>query len=143
MRYLPKKESKEILKNYSQFDWLKAKGEIYEKEGVIYYNGKPAFVRVNDKVYPTLEIIYEYFEKKGELPFPYVVVDKGATKFILKGADVMRPGIVEFSDFKEGDLVVVIDEEGNLLGLGIALVDSEKAKQMEKGKVIKNLKIKV
>jgi len=141
VRYLSKKEFKEILKKYPLFDWLKPKGEIYEKENIIYYNGKPVFVKADENFYPTLELIYEYYEKREKLPFPYVVVDKGATKFILKGADVMRPGIVELEEFKKGELVIVIDEGGNLLALGKALYDSEETKRMEKGKVIKNLKI--
>ncbi|AAR39059.1 NEQ206 [Nanoarchaeum equitans Kin4-M] len=140
MRYLSKKEIKELLNKY-KIDWLKPeKNKYYEKDSIIYYEGKPLFV-VKEEVYPTLELIIEHYNKKGELLFPYVRVDKGAVKPILNGADIMRPGIKEYSPFKKGDIVIVIDENDNVLTLGKALLDSTELEKMDKGKAIKNLKI--
>ncbi len=87
-------------------------------------------------VFPTL---------KGALTHPFasrrVVVDMGAVPYVAKGADVMRPGIVSYSDdFKEGDPVHVVEERhGKTLAIGKALICSELMSEHESGKVIKNL----
>ncbi|MGQ9479634.1 MAG: DUF1947 domain-containing protein [Thermoproteota archaeon] len=70
---------------------------------------------------------------------PVVVVDKGALKHVLNGADVMMPGIVKYSEFKEEDPVVVISEEYVVLAVGIALQDSSSIVKGGKGKVVKNI----
>ncbi|MEM2141054.1 MAG: PUA domain-containing protein [Nitrososphaera sp.] len=72
--------------------------------------------------------------------FPAVTVDMGAVKFVCNGAKVLRPGIVEFGQFKKGDIVVVKDQShGKMLAVGVALEDSEAAKAMPKGYVVDNL----
>ena len=59
--------------------------------------------------------------------FPSVTVDMGAVRFVCNGAKVTRPGITAFDGFKKGDIVVVKDEVHNKpLGVGIALIDSDK-----------------
>jgi len=138
-RFLSKKEIKDLIKKYPFVDWIKPKDKLWEEENIIYFQGRPYFIRVDDDYYPTLELILELYERGKEIPFPVVTVDKGATKFILNGADVMRPGIVEMDNFNKGDLVLVVDEEGNLLCLGRALYSKEEIEKMQKGKVIKNL----
>jgi malignant T-cell-amplified sequence len=68
-----------------------------------------------------------------------VTIDMGAIKFVCKGAKVMRPGIVDFDSFKNGDIVVVKDQiHGRALAVGLALKDSEAAKAMSKGYIIDN-----
>ncbi|MGC9189797.1 MAG: PUA domain-containing protein, partial [Conexivisphaera sp.] len=37
----------------------------------------------------------------------HVVVDEGAVRHVVNGANVMRPGIKEYTDFEAGDIVVV------------------------------------
>jgi PUA domain protein len=72
--------------------------------------------------------------------FPSVTVDMGAVKFVCNGAKVLRPGIVEFGQFKKGDIVVVKEQShGKMLAVGVALEDSEAAKAMPKGYVVNNL----
>jgi PUA domain protein len=64
----------------------------------------------------------------------------GAVKFVCNGAKVLRPGIVEFGNFKRGDIVTVQDQtHGKVLAVGIALEDAEVAKAMQKGYVVDNL----
>jgi len=139
-RYLSKKEIRELLRKYLFIDWIKPKDKLYEENNIIYSeDGKPLFVKNDNELFPTLELIMDYYEKTNSLPFPTVIVDRGATKYILNGADVMRPGITELDDFDKDSLVLVLDEEGNLLALGKALFSSEEIKKMQKGKVIKNL----
>ena len=72
--------------------------------------------------------------------FPNVVVDMGAIQFVCKGANIMRPGIKEFSDFKKGDIVCVIEEsQQKFLAVGIAEMSSDELKEAKKGEVIKNI----
>ena len=60
---------------------------------------------------------------------------------IVSGADVMRPGIVEFDEnIKKGDVVIVKEEGyGKPIAIGKALWDGEEFKTKEKGKCVKNL----
>lgn len=91
-------------------------------------------VQVKDAIIPflgSLEVLAQ---------FPSVTVDMGAVRFVCNGAKVLRPGIVDFMQFKKGDIVVVRDQShGKMLSVGIALEDSDNAKMMTKGYVIDNL----
>ncbi|MEM0117590.1 MAG: PUA domain-containing protein [Conexivisphaerales archaeon] len=73
--------------------------------------------------------------------FPSVKIDMGAIKFITNGANVMRPGIKEFSvDFQKDDVVIVRDEKfGKPIAVCSALISSEEAKGADKGAVLKNI----
>lgn len=72
--------------------------------------------------------------------FPYVMVDMGAVKFMCNGANVMRPGIRKYSEFKKDQIVCVIEESKHkFLAVGKALTDSSELDNMQKGEVVKNL----
>lgn len=73
--------------------------------------------------------------------FPQAVVDEGAIKFLLNGADVMRPGIRKFDDWGEAGRMVVVKEEGKgrAIAMGRSEVASSEARSMTKGSCIKNL----
>ena len=52
----------------------------------------------------------------------------------------MRPGIKNYSEFSENDIVCVIEEsQHKYLAVGKSLVNSLEMKEMSKGEVIKNL----
>jgi len=73
--------------------------------------------------------------------FPQAVVDEGAIKFLLNGADVMRPGIRKLDDWGEAGKMVVVREEkkGRAIAVGPSAVASPEARSMTKGSCIKNL----
>ena len=72
--------------------------------------------------------------------FPSVTVDMGAVKFMCNGANVMRPGIKNHSEFLKDDIVCVIEEsQHKYLAVGKSLVNSSDMKDMPKGEVVKNL----
>lgn len=72
--------------------------------------------------------------------FPSVAVDMGAVKHICNGADVMRPGIVSMNEFSKGAVVTVKDMKySKYIAVGIALVSSNEAKEMNKGAVVQNM----
>ena len=91
-------------------------------------------LKINDEYLPFLS------ETKMLEKFPNVMVDMGAIKFMCKGANVMRPGIKSHTDFKEGDLVCIIEEsQHKFLAVGKALISSEELENMEKGEVVRNM----
>lgn len=73
--------------------------------------------------------------------FPAAVVDEGAIRFMLNGADVMRPGVRKFDDWGAAGRMVVVREEkkGRAIVVGPSLVSSEDARGMAKGGCIRNL----
>ena len=91
-------------------------------------------LKVDDDYLPFLTEI-EMLKK-----FPAVTVDMGAVKFMCKGANLMRPGIKEFTEFKKDKLVCIVEEsQHKFLAVGKSLVDSSELESMEKGEVIKNI----
>ena len=72
--------------------------------------------------------------------FPAVTVDMGAVKFMCKGANLMRPGIKEFTEFQKDKLVCIVEEsQHKFLAVGKSMVSSLELEDMEKGEVIKNI----
>jgi PUA domain protein len=72
---------------------------------------------------------------------PYALVDMGAVKFLINGANVMRPGIVSFSgDFKKGQIIVVREQSHQkAIAVGMAIEDRSALDPMKKGPVVHNL----
>jgi PUA-domain protein len=70
-----------------------------------------------------------------------VVVDMGAVKFVVGGADIMRPGIKAVDDsIAHDDFVAVVDETHKKpLAVGIAMFSSQEIMELKNGKVIKNI----
>jgi len=59
---------------------------------------------------------------------------------MCKGANVMRPGIKNFTEFEKDSLVCIIEEsQHKFLAVGKAMVSSSDLENMEKGEVLKNL----
>ena len=108
------------------------------EEGITLFliNGEPMIFEIEGRYFPTLKGLLEVAVDRL-----YVVVDAGAVPFIINGADIMRPGIVEYDPgIKRGDLVVVLEERHRRpVAVGKALCSGEELAEMEKGKCIKNL----
>ena len=91
-------------------------------------------LKVNDDYLPFLTEI-EMLKR-----FPAVTVDMGAVKFMCKGANLMRPGIKEFTEFKKDNLVCIVEEsQHKFLAVGKAMVDSSELESMEKGEIVENI----
>ena len=72
--------------------------------------------------------------------FPKIVVDSGAIKFVCNGANVMRPGIKNFTKFDKDQIVCVAEETHNkFLAVGRSLLSSGELSNITKGEVVKNL----
>jgi len=120
-----KKDQKSINKNN--------KTDIKNK--LILINQLPSFFYYNDKPVPTLKYL------QANLILKKITVDMGAIKFVINGADIMRPGIKEIEEgIEKEELVVIIDENNQKpLAVGISLLSSTEMQKTTSGKVIKNI----
>ncbi len=73
--------------------------------------------------------------------FPSVTIDEGALKYIVKGADVMRPGIPKYDDWGEAGKLVIVreDKKGRAAAVGRTAVSSAEMAELKKGNCVKNL----
>jgi len=137
---ISKSESSSILTEISiqwKIDIPKIKNlEVHNiTNNVQILTGKEFIVLKLDETYIPFLTGIQILEK-----FPYVMVDMGAVKFMCNGANVMRPGIKNYSEFEQGQIVCVVEEsQKKFLSVGKALVSSSKLDMMKKGIVLKNL----
>lgn len=106
------------------------------EEGVVFVNfDSLTFVKAENRFVPFLGS-----PNALEL-FPLAVVDEGAIRYLLNGADIMRPGIRKFDDWGASGSIVVIKEEkkGRAIAIGLSTVSSFEASAMIKGSCLKNL----
>ena len=66
----------------------------------------------------------------------YVSIDDNAKDKIAKGANILAPGIIEITDFREGDYVVVL-HKNKIIALGKAKIDANEIRQ--RGVVLRNV----
>ena len=91
-----------------------------------------------NRLIPSLHLIIE--NNNFFVSLPKVVVDVGAIRFVVNGADIMRPGIRTLEGFEQNSLVIVVDEKHNKpLAVTIALFDSNTIRSMSKGRVLENI----
>jgi PUA domain protein len=78
---------------------------------------------------------------KALMSFSKITVNMGAVPHICNGADLMAPGIVKIEgNFNTNDYVLVVDERHQKpLAIAIALLGSQDARNLQRGKVAKNL----
>lgn len=130
------KEANELLKSYGLNLSKKDQVELCEDEcKFLVINKEFSFFYYEDKLVPTLR----YLQHQESLRKIYVNI--GAVKFIVNGADIMRPGITEIdAGIKKNDFVAIADEQNRkTLAVGIALFDGEEMKQQTSGKAVKNI----
>jgi predicted RNA-binding protein (TIGR00451 family) len=73
--------------------------------------------------------------------FRTATVDEGAIKYVLNGADIMRPGVRTYEDWGDSGRLVVVREEkkGRSIAVAESMVSSEEMRGMAKGPCLKNL----
>jgi PUA domain protein len=143
--FLKARESKNLLKKASEklktdLELLfKNRGdvEVFQAEvgQILLIDGKPLLIKAGEDIYPTLKFD-EYFHSAAK-----VVVDMGAVPYVCKGANVMAPGIRRFEgQFDKNSIVFVVDERhGKPIALGEILYNTEEAKSVKQGIVVKNM----
>jgi PUA domain protein len=112
-------------------------GEIVETEAftLILIQGEPMIMLMEGRPFPTVRGLLRH-----PLSSRYVTVDMGAVRYIVNGADVMAPGIVEVADdVSRNEFVWVRDQDhGKPLCVGLALMD-RKEMVGGRGRAVKNL----
>jgi PUA domain protein len=122
--------------------------EVMEIEGgrVIYIADlRPVLLKIQaanfgEVFLPTLYLIHKTpLGQKALSTYPLVLVDAGAVKHILNGADVMRPGVRSIEgEFERGSPVLIADEKRRVIAVGVALYPRGEVEAMDRGKVIHN-----
>lgn len=87
------------------------------------------------------EVYFPLLKDEVVLPtLPTATVDIGAVKFVCNGANVMRPGIVSFSDHFEKSALIVVNEASHskAIAVGRAMATAEEMKGTSKGASIEN-----
>jgi PUA-domain protein len=136
-RSLLRKASERLRMNLESLFKERMDIEVIETESdeIILVNGRPVMIKTGDTVYPTLK-----FEEYLRLA-PKVIVDMGAVPFVCKGANIMAPGVRRIEGtFDVASIVAVVDEKhGKPIALGEILYDSEEARKIKQGILVKNL----
>ena len=140
--HLKGSESKKILKMIEPFledpDALRGLAlEVAETDqdfNLILLKGRPVFMMVEERPFFTVRGALEFAPKKS-----VVVVDSGAVSYIVNGADVMAPGIVDADpDIVAGDPVVIVEERHKKpLAVGVALIPGPEMRGS--GKAVKSV----
>lgn len=115
------------------------KTSVAEDKGILLVKGKPYFFELDGQWYPTLHLLME-----NSALLPKIVVDKGAIRFVVNGADIMRPGIVTADEWtvdeKNYQVVVIVDETvGKPIAVGTCELSSAELLSRDSGKLVKNL----
>lgn len=144
-RFMKERDARKILSEFlehvhvndQQLMSLKPPVEVSGmKHGELFFiDGVPAFAKSENMLFPTL------VSARILSALPKATVNMGAVPYVCNGADVMAPGIVGFEgDFGKDDFVVILDERHRKpIAMTVALSNSEEAKKLEHGKVLKNV----
>jgi PUA-domain protein len=102
---------------------------------MVLVNKEPFFFLHEGKYVPTLKLLLK------DNILRKITVDMGAVKFVIGGADIMRPGIVDVeNNIKAGDFISVVDVNNKKpLAVGIALFSSQEIRDYKTGRVVKNI----
>ncbi len=126
----------EILGDVTYLKNRKLEYVVTDRYSFIFVDGEALFFKIGDEFFPTV---------KGALALKpgrrKVVVDSGAVEFVVKGADIMCPGIVKVDpSIEEGDLVIVVEERhGKALAIGRALMPGRQMIGRKKGKAVESI----
>lgn len=133
MRYLSGKEKKNLLGKLPKGYTIDKKDELKEFDSIL-YKGDEKFLIIDGS-----GIFLPHLKSIPLDEYNSVYVDRGAIPFIIKGADLMRPGIEIIEDgIMKGDVVMVRDStHKKVLALGYSLFSSDEMRSMSGGKVIK------
>lgn len=131
MRFLSGKEKKELSEKLPKGYVVEKKDDIKEKDEMLYKNDAKFLIIKNEKFLPHLKSI-------NEKEYKSIYVDKGAIPFVIKGADVMRPGIRLIDEKIQKDEIILIKDETHkkTLAIGFAQYSSEDMQKQEKGKSV-------
>lgn len=140
--FLKNKKIKEIRKELGTYQDIipkKSQVELVKIEdypNILLIDGEPLLMQIDNKTIPTLHAMIN-----EEITEKYATVDMGAINFVIKGADIMSPGIVDADEsITPGETIVIIEEKHHKpLAIGTSLISGPEMVENNKGKAIENL----
>ena len=131
-----KKDIKQFLEVHNEAsEVMTKKSTVYSDDPLLYVDSKPLYIYRDEEWIPSL-----LFALKYTTNLPKVTVDKGAIRFVINGADIMRPGIVKAEEFEKDSVVIIVDETTYTpIAVGRAMVGSAELLSKQEGKVISTL----
>lgn len=137
--FISKRETSEVLKEIF-YQWKitlpKCKNlKMFEIGNYMIFTSDDFYaIKINDVYIPSL-LSLDLLQQ-----FAHVTVDMNAIKFICNGANIMRPGIVNFTKFARDEIVCVVDKSHNkFLAVGKSVISSEEMQNKLRGVVIRTL----
>jgi PUA domain protein len=111
-------------------------GVLDDGSRILLLDGEIIFFEHEGRMFPALRALLD-----GLIDVPKITVDMGAVRFVVNGADIMRPGITDIDDrVKENGIVVVVDENhGKPLAVGVSKMAADDLQAASSGKVIKSI----
>jgi len=108
-------------------------GILDDGSNVLLLDGEIIFFEQSGRKFPTLRALL-----RGIIHVPQVTVDMGAVRYVVNGADIMRPGITQIDDdVSENGIVAIVDERhGKPLAVGISKLSATELREASSGKVI-------
>jgi PUA-domain protein len=111
-------------------------GILDDGSRILLLNGDIVFYELDGRFIPTLRAILGSI-----VHIPQVSVDMGAVKFVVNGADIMRPGVTHVDEEvrKDGIVAVVDERHGKPLAVGISIFSAADLRAATSGKVVKSV----
>jgi len=111
-------------------------GILDDGSRILLLNNEILFFEHEGRNFPTLRAILD-----GIIEIPTVTVDMGAVKFVVNGADIMRPGITKVDDSVSANgIVAIVDERhGKPLAVGVSKLAASELRAATSGKVVKSI----
>jgi PUA-domain protein len=115
--------------------FIDKKTMVVQEDEKLIINNEVMFLLIDNQWIPSLKLLLQ-----NPKLLPQVVVDKGAIRFVVNGADIMRPGIVSVEQFSANSIVVIVDETVfKPIAVGKCSLSSDDLLAQTGGKHIKNL----
>jgi PUA-domain protein len=111
-------------------------GILDDGSSVLLLNGEIVFFESDGRLIPTLKALLG-----GIISIPRITIDMGAVKYVVNGADIMRPGITQVDDdVRQNGIVAIVDERHSKpLAVGISSLDAVDLRAANSGKVVKSI----
>ena len=122
----------------------RARIEVSDRKDIelLIVDGSPVLVFREGRIEP---LLCYAVRTRNTLGYPKVIVDRGASVAVARGANLMLPGIKDVEGaFNANDVVVIVDEESGIpVAVGKALLSStsimEALKEKRRGVAVKTL----
>lgn len=140
MKHFSGKDKKQLNQVFPSEYQVDKKDELVEFKSILFKNKEHFLIQQHIQNSKEFEYV-PHLKSKFLSSFKTITIDVGAVPFLLNGADMMRPGIVNIDEgFEKDDLIIIVDEVKQLrIGIGKAMFSSDEMKRMDSGKVVKTL----